>query len=156
MKSRAKAGFGWMVLVGGLSLLSMFGAYGWLFRDDGTHPVGDVTSVKFHTASGPFGNVLIKQGTMNGRDSFEIDVPKPCQLTTQGLQTDYEIYRVTCGATNYAGVYVGNFGDGIPRSRLLQTRYAWPTEVRVWSEIVPGDQARADQIAASVRLKKPN
>lgn len=107
--------------------------------------------------SPPDGGVLTKNGTMNGRDAFEINVPSSCQLTTNGLQIDFEVYRVTCGTTDYVGVYVGNFPDeSVPRSRLLRTRYTWPAQVQVWSLSVPGDQARADVIASSVRIRDRN
>lgn len=104
--------------------------------------------------SPPEGGVLTKNGTMSGRDAFEIDLPSSCRLTTKGLEIDFEIYRVTCGTTEYVGLYVGNFADdGVPRSRILHTQYAWPAQVQVWSVNVPGDQARADLIASSVRIR---
>jgi len=61
---------------------------------------------------------------------------------------------VTCKDVTYAGVYAGNAADRqMPRSRLLKTSLQWPSEIQVWSLVVPNDQARADLIAASVRLR---
>ncbi|PLR25091.1 hypothetical protein SGCZBJ_12715 [Caulobacter zeae] len=97
---------------------------------------------------------LTRNGSLDGRAAFDIDLPDDCRMTTKGFMVDYQVFKVTCGKGDYAGVYVGNFGDEtVPRSRTLRTQFGWPTQVQVWSNIVPGDQARADAIAASVRLR---
>lgn len=97
---------------------------------------------------------LTRNGSMNARAAFDVDLPDDCQMTTRGLMVDYQVFNVTCGKRDYAGVYVGNFGDAtVPRSRTLSTQFGWPTQVQVWSNAVPGDQARADAIAASVSLR---
>jgi len=40
-----------------------------------------------------------------------------------------------------------------PNSRILKTGLNFPEEMQVWSTNVPSNQALADKIAASVRLR---
>jgi hypothetical protein len=95
-----------------------------------------------------------KAALKDGRDSFDIELPSACQLTTKGRGIDFQVFYVICGGVDYAGVYVGNAADNsTPRSRLLMTEFDWPAEVQVWSDVVTGHQDEADKIAASVRLK---
>ena len=97
---------------------------------------------------------LPKAALENGRAAFDIDIPPDCELTTDGIKLDFQTFRVSCGGVQYAGLYAGNFADrSVPRSRLLPAPYSWPSEVQVWSLEVPRDQARADKIAASVRIR---
>ena len=94
------------------------------------------------------------RGLTDGRDAFDIEIPSKCTMATKGRRIDFEVFYVTCGSVDYAGVYVGNFADRtVARSRLLKTGFDWPAEVQVWSDIVPADQTRADAIAASVRVR---
>ena len=91
-----------------------------------------------------------------GRDAFDITLPTGCRMTSTDAQMDFQVFRVLCGEAPYAAVYVGNAADrSIPRSRLLPTPFSWPSEVQAWSLSVPNDQERADQIAASVRVRSP-
>jgi len=109
------------------------------------------------TTPTPYGDVLRKEGAMNGREAFEIDLPDDCGLSTDGLRTDFQIFYIRCGTVDYGGIYVGNFAEpSTPRSRTMKTSFAWPSEVQVWSVDVEGDQERADRIAASVHLKPQN
>jgi len=86
---------------------------------------------------------------------FAIDLPQGCQIDKRP-GPDFFVYYVACHGTTYAGVYVGNFADrSVPRSRLIKTGRQFPAEIQVWSVAVPNDQARADAIAASVKLR-PN
>ena len=100
---------------------------------------------------------LPKAALEDGRAAFEIDLPSDCEMTSAGPKLDFQTFRVSCGGIQYAGLYVGNFADrSVPRSRLLPAPYAWPSEVQVWSLKVPKDQARADRIADSVRVRVGN
>ena len=93
----------------------------------------------------------------DGRQAFDVDLPSDCTMTGGDPRMDFEVFLITCGAVDYAGVYVGNAAnESMPRSRLLAAPYQWPSQVQVWSLQVSADQARADRIAASVRLRKVN
>lgn len=97
---------------------------------------------------------LPKPALEDGRAAFDIDLPSDCEMTSAGLKLDFQTFSVSCGGIQYAGLYVGNFADrSVPRSRLLPAPYTWPSEVQVWSLEVPKDQARADKIADSVRVR---
>lgn len=100
---------------------------------------------------------LSKAVLEDGRKAFDIALPSGCEINTEGVKLDFQTFRVSCGGVPYAGLYVGNFADkSVPRSRLLATPYSWPSEVQVWSLEVPKDQAGADRIAASVRVRINN
>ncbi|HVI34064.1 hypothetical protein [Phenylobacterium sp.] len=99
---------------------------------------------------------LPRAALQKGRDAFDIALPTGCRMTSTETQMDFQVFRVLCGEVPYAAVYVGNAADAsIPRSRLLPTPFSWPREVQAWSLSVPNDQDRADQIAASVRVRNP-
>lgn len=104
----------------------------------------------------PHRRELPRAALQDGRDAFDIMLPKDCNLTSNDTQMDFQVFRVVCGEIAYAAVYVGNAADqSIPRSRLLPTPFDWPSQVQAWSFSVPSDQDRADQIAASVRVRGP-
>jgi len=90
----------------------------------------------------------------SGREAFLIELPSGCRLDVQSPVEDFEVFTATCSQQAYARVYVGNAPDRSIRGRLLRTRYSWPTYVQAWSLSVPHDQARADRIAHSVKLKR--
>jgi len=93
----------------------------------------------------------------DGRMAFDIDIPSDCKITTNEHRLDFQIFRVSCGGVEYAGLYVGNFADrNVPRSRVLTAPYSWPSEVQVWTLEVPNGQDRADKIASSVRVRTSN
>jgi hypothetical protein len=109
--------------------------------------------------------VLVVQGdapmqrhvTVDAQDAFSVDIPDGCQMTAAAGDVDYRVFRVTCGAIDYAGVYVGNSANlTVPRSRVTRTDFHWPAQVQTWSLIVPGDQEKADRIAASVSVRAQN
>ena len=89
----------------------------------------------------------------DGHDAFDIDLPKDCALTDKN-GPDFEVFYIACGGKPYGGIYVGNAANpDMPRSRLIKTDFGWPAEIQVWSLDVPDDQARADAIAASVKVR---
>jgi hypothetical protein len=91
----------------------------------------------------------------SARAAFRIDLPDGCVLEEGVLQAAYATFQVSCGGRIYAGIYAGNAADPtVPRSRLIETDDKWPKQVQVWSEVVPDDQARADAIAASVKVRR--
>lgn len=100
------------------------------------------------------GRQAAQQMNRGARELFEIDLPPDCEVASKGASLDFEVFEITCGDVYYGGLYAGNFADpDVPRSRLLNLPLDWPSEIQVWSASVPEpDQARADQIAASVRL----
>jgi len=102
-----------------------------------------------------FGCTAAASTLKSGRDAFVIELPSDCRLETRSPVEDFEIFTAICSQQAYARVYVGNFPDRGVRGRTLRTGYAWPSYVQAWSLPVPGDQARADQIARSVRLRRP-
>jgi len=89
----------------------------------------------------------------SGREAFAIDLPAECRMEARSAHEDFQVFNVVCGERPYAGVYTGNHPDPSVRDRTLKTEYAWPLYVQAWSLSVPGDQARADAIANSVKLK---
>lgn len=89
------------------------------------------------------------------RAAFTVDVPEGCTLENGPTQATFAIFYVRCEGRVYAGVYAGNEADpNVPHSRLMLTENRWPAQVQAWSLDVPGDQARADAIAASVRVRR--
>jgi len=68
------------------------------------------------------------------------------------LQEDFEVYSVLCDERSYVGIYIGNQPASGAHGQTLKSDYAWPQYVQAWALPVPGDQARADQIANSVKL----
>lgn len=89
----------------------------------------------------------------NGHDAFDIDLPKDCGLTDKN-GPDFEVFYIACNGKTYGGIYTGNAANpDMPRSRLIKTGFGWPAEIQVWSLEVPDDQARADAIAASVKVR---
>ena len=91
----------------------------------------------------------------SARAAFRIDLPEGCVLQDGAQQTTYATFYVACDGQVYAGIYAGDAPDPtVPRSRLIETDDKWPRNVEVWSEGVPGDQARADAIAASVKVRR--
>jgi hypothetical protein len=90
----------------------------------------------------------------HGDDAFNLTLPQDCKITRRPGKLDFEVFDVTCGGRPYAGIYAGNApSTDIPRSRLLTTQFEWPSTIQVWTQKVPGHQRKADQIAASVRLR---
>jgi hypothetical protein len=89
------------------------------------------------------------------RASFTLDLPDDCVLEEGQIRASFAIFQVTCGGRVYAGIYAGNAADPeMPRSRTILTETRWPSEVQAWAVDVPGDQARADAIVASVRARR--
>ena len=95
----------------------------------------------------PQGHVL-----NHARDAFSADVPSGCHETASDETLDFQVFVVMCADVPYAGVYAGNAPDlTTPRSRVMTTGLEWPSHIQAWSLVVPGDQSKADRIAASVR-----
>ena len=89
------------------------------------------------------------------RAAFTVDLPEGCVLDEGAVRASFAIFYVSCEGRVYAGIYAGNAADrGVPRSRTMITDTRWPSEVQAWAADVPGDQARADAIAASVRVRR--
>lgn len=89
----------------------------------------------------------------SGRDAFWVDLPTDCRMEAQSPQEDFELFTAACAGRAYARIYVGSHPNPDIRGRTLKTGHSWPSYVQVWTLPVPGDQARAEQIAASVRLR---
>ena len=95
------------------------------------------------------------RGPANAREAFEITIPVGCELENSPSQMDFVTFYVTCSGVTYVEIYVGNAADQTrPRSRLIKTAHSWPRQVQVWSAKVSTDQARADAIGVSVRLRR--
>ncbi|MDZ4371852.1 MAG: hypothetical protein U1C74_10565 [Phenylobacterium sp.] len=104
---------------------------------------------------GSAGHAMPLLEASSARAAFRIDLPEGCVLQDGSLQAGYATFHVSCGGRIYAGIYAGNAPDPtVPRSRLIETEDKWPKHVQVWSEVVPGDQSRADAIAASVKVRR--
>jgi hypothetical protein len=89
------------------------------------------------------------------RAAFTVDLPEGCMLEDGAVRASFAIFYVSCEGRVYAGIYAGNAADrAVPRSRTMVTDTRWPSEVQAWAADVPGDQARADAIAASVRVRR--
>lgn len=89
------------------------------------------------------------------RAAFTVDLPDGCSLEDGAIRASFAIFYVTCDGKVMAGIYAGNAADReMPRSRLMITETRWPSEVQAWAAEAPGDQARADAIAASVRVRR--
>jgi hypothetical protein len=89
------------------------------------------------------------------RASFTVDLPEGCALEDGQVRASFAIFYVSCEGRVYAGIYAGNAADrAMPRSRIMITESRWPSEVQAWAADMPGDQARADAIAASVRVRR--
>ena len=89
------------------------------------------------------------------RAAFTVDLPDGCVLEDGAVRASFAIFYVSCEGRVYAGIYAGNAADReMPRSRTMITDTRWPSEVQAWAADVPGDQARADAIAASVRVRR--
>lgn len=89
------------------------------------------------------------------RAAFTVDLPDGCELRDGALRAEFAVFYVYCDGQLYGGVYAGNAADReVPRSRLMLTEHRWPAEVQAWAADVPGDQAKADAIAASVRVRR--
>ncbi|HEY0646761.1 hypothetical protein [Phenylobacterium sp.] len=89
------------------------------------------------------------------RAAFTVDLPEGCVLEDGAVRASFAIFYVSCEGRVYAGIYAGNAADrAVPRSRIMVTDTRWPSEVQAWAADVPGDQARADAIAASVRVRR--
>lgn len=89
------------------------------------------------------------------RASFSVELPDDCVLEEGQVRGAYAVFNVTCDGRVYAGIYTGTEANPkIPRSRIMVTETRWPTEIQAWAAEVPGDQARADAIAASVRARR--
>jgi len=89
------------------------------------------------------------------RAAFMVDLPEGCSLEDGQVRASFAIFYVSCDGKVYAGIYAGNAADReMPRSRVMITESRWPSEVQAWAADVPGDQARADAIAASVRVRR--
>ena len=89
------------------------------------------------------------------RAAFTVDLPDGCALEDGQVRASFAIFYVSCEGRVYAGIYAGNAADReMPRSRVMITANRWPSEVQAWAAEVPGDQARADAIAASVRVRR--
>ena len=89
------------------------------------------------------------------RAAFTVDLPQGCTLEDGQVRASFAIFYVACEGKVYAGIYAGNAADrGMPRSRIMITESRWPSEVQAWAADVPGDQVRADAIAASVRVRR--
>ncbi|MFZ5718790.1 MAG: hypothetical protein ACOY5Y_04905 [Pseudomonadota bacterium] len=104
------------------------------------------------------GNSAMAQAPMDAeraRAAFTVDLPTGCELRDGALRAEFAVFYVYCGGQFYAGIYAGNAADReVPRSRLMLTEHRWPAEVQAWAAEVPGDQAKADAIAASVRVRR--
>lgn len=89
------------------------------------------------------------------RAAFTVDLPEGCRLEDGQIRASFAIFYVSCEGKVYAGIYAGNAADReMPRSRVMITDSRWPSEVQAWAAEVDGDQARADAIAASVRVRR--
>lgn len=89
------------------------------------------------------------------RAAFTVDLPGGCELRDGALRADFAVFYVYCDGQFYAGIYAGNAADReVPRSRLMLTEHRWPAEVQAWAATIPADQAKADAIAASVRVRR--
>ena len=89
------------------------------------------------------------------RAAFTVDLPDGCSLEEGQVRASFAIFYVSCEGRVYAGIYAGNAADReLPRSRIMITETRWPSEVQAWAAEVPGDQIRADAIAASVRVRR--
>jgi hypothetical protein len=87
------------------------------------------------------------------RSVFDVDLPAGCNLSDHS-GPDFSVFYVDCNGTTYAGIYVGNAADqSVPRSKLIETGYGFPSEIQVWSNEIPSDQEKAEKIAASVKLR---
>ena len=111
---------------------------------------------------------------------FSLDLPPGFTVEARPRGPDFDVYDVMKGQVGYVGIYVGNFAsfpmqanakvkpgaapniqvaegvgaDGSPRREYLITnKGGWPGTLHVWTQNPPGDQATAERIAASVRLK---
>lgn len=111
---------------------------------------------------------------------FILDLPPGFSVKARPRGVDFDVYDVMKGDVGYASIYVGNYanfpmnsaakivdgpksnvriaetprpGGGVRREYQIRTRADWPSMLHVWSQDVPGDQALADRIAASVRAK---
>ena len=94
---------------------------------------------------------------MPARAAFSIDIPTGCEVKEDAPRSESQVFRVVCGGVEYAGVYTSNAADrSIPRSRVIATEYAWPSQVQTWSRVVPGNQEKADRISASVSVRTMN
>jgi hypothetical protein len=92
--------------------------------------------------------------TRSARDTFEIDLPKGCEIRSRGAKLDFEVFEISCAGTPYAGVYAGNYPDrSVPRAKTIETQMGWPAKIQAWSLAVPGHQAEADRIVGSLRLR---
>jgi hypothetical protein len=111
---------------------------------------------------------------------FLLDLPPGFVVKARPRGPDFDVYDVLKGDVGYVGVYVGNYanfpmntaakvidgprpniriaesprpGGGVRREYQIRTRSDWPSMLHIWPQDVPGDQALADRIAASVRAK---
>ena len=104
------------------------------------------------------GNAAMAQPPIDmerARAAFTVDLPDGCELRDGALRAEFAVFYVYCDGTFYAGIYAGNAADReVPRSRLMLTEHRWPAEVQAWAAEVRGDQAKADAIAASVRVRR--
>lgn len=89
------------------------------------------------------------------RAAFTVDLPEGCKLEDGQVRASFAIFYVACEGRVVAGIYTGNAADrSMPRSRLMITETRWPSEVQVWAVDAAEDQARADAIVASVRVRR--
>ena len=89
---------------------------------------------------------------VEGPPPFEIELPEGCEMSTRGLQMDFEVYDITCAGLPMVGVYVGNFPDTSMPGRFIDTgRRDWPSRLHVWVVSTAADVERAQAIADSVR-----
>lgn len=89
------------------------------------------------------------------RAAFTVDLPEGCKLEDGQVRASFAIFYVACDGKVMAGIYAGNAADRqMPRSRVMITETRWPSEVQAWAANVGEDQARADAIAASVRVRR--
>lgn len=113
---------------------------------------------------------------------FSIETPAGFLLSPPQRGPDFDTYVLSRGATHYVGVYIGNFSQFNAQDHPEQIRKdrgsrrmmrvvseggrervseflfetgcpSFPAQVHVWAFNVAGDQATADRLAASVRLK---
>lgn len=89
------------------------------------------------------------------RAAFTVDLPPGCVLEDGQIRASFAIFYVACEGKVVAGIYTGNAADrSVPRSRIMITETRWPSEVQAWAVDADEDQARADAIAASVRVRR--
>lgn len=89
------------------------------------------------------------------RAAFSVDLPEGCVLEDGQVRASFAIFYVACEGKVVAGIYTGNAADrSMPRSRVMITETRWPSEVQAWAVESGDDQARADAIAASVRVRR--